>query len=117
MGYRLLQAQRKKQVAGMLNIASGIMPESESGLLVDPTQEDPFETFLRKGAFPRHVKELIQQAGLQWSIRRLFAAMAIGAALGAVIGVTFQPSGFTTVSAVAFAMLAEPIPYFYLTLK
>lgn len=118
LGYRFLETQRKKQVAGMLTVVSGaIAEEPGSGILVDPAQEDPLDAFLRKGAFPRRAQQLIQQAGLQWSLRRLFTGMAIGAVTGAVLGITLRPAGFLVLSILLPAFLLGGVPYFYLKFK
>jgi tight adherence protein B len=118
VGYRFLEAQRKKQVAGMLDVAAGNMPEQgETSILVDRTSESPFDTVLKKAAVTARLGRMIQQAGLQWTVSRLLISMAVGAAAGAVIGITLRPVGFLILSVIVMALLLGSLPYLYLRFK
>ena len=118
LGYRFLEAQRKKQVEGMLDVVSGNTAEhSETSILVDRTTENPFDAVLKKAAFSARLTRMIQQAGLQWTVSRLLIAIGVGAAVGAVIGATLRPLGFQMLSVVATAVVLGALPYLYLRFK
>lgn len=118
LGYRFLETQRKKQVAGMLDVAAGNVTEpGETSILVDRTTENPFDTVLKKAAFTARLGRMIQQAGLQWTVSRLLISMGVGAVVGAVIGITFRPVGFLILSIIGMALLLGSLPYLYLRFK
>ncbi len=114
MGYRVLEAQRKSQVHGMLQTASGVAPESESTILVDRTSVSSLDAAIKKTPMAVQLGRMIQQAGLQWTVSRLLIAMTVGAVVGAVIGIAFNPLGFALLSMLALGLLLGSLPYGYL---
>jgi len=114
VGYRFLEAQRKSQVQGMLQTISGTSTESETTILVDPGAVNPFDTFLNRSEIPARLGRMIQQGGMQWTVSRLLIAIGVAGLVGAVIGITFNPLGFTLLSMLALALLLGSLPYLYL---
>jgi len=118
MGYRFLEAQRKKQVEGMLSVVTGEPTEGlESVVLEPPAGDDAIEAFFRKTGELERLHKFIQQAGLTWSVTRLVAATLIGAIFGALLGWFLRPLGFIALSILLGAMLLGSFPYLYVRMK
>src|SRR5579885_864647 len=79
LGYRFLESQRKKQVAGMLQVVSGLPGAAAApSILLDQNEDDPVEALMRKSQVTSQLSSMIQQSGLPWTVSRLVAQMAIG---------------------------------------
>jgi tight adherence protein B len=118
LGYRFLESQRKKQVAGMLQVVSGQAPEDATpSVLVDPVEKDPLEAILRNSEVSNRLHAMIQQSGLPWTVSRLVALMAMCAAGGAALGFFFRPLGFMILSTIGGAILVGSLPFIFLRLK
>ena len=106
VGLKFFDARRKRQVASMLQTASGEPVVTVANLLkeLEPDKPTGFKAIVGSLHFSRHAQEMIQQAGLTWTATRLISAMGLmtipGAALGFMVG---GPSG-TVVGALAFGM-------------
>ena len=117
LGYRFLETQRKKQVAGMLDVVSGNTPrDGQTSVLVDRAQDDPVSAFLRADVADR-LHRMIQQSGLNWTVTRLIATMVIFAAIGAALGLIFRPLGVVFFSVVLPLIGCGSLPYLYLRVK
>lgn len=118
LGYRFLEAQRKKQVAGMLEVVSGNAPsDAAPSILIEPSEADPLEAILRSSEISSRLSTMIQQSGLPWSPSRLIAMMLMFGIAGAVVGFVFRPLGFLLLSTCAGAALVGSLPYIYLRVK
>jgi len=118
VGYRFLEAQRKKQVESMLDIASGrSSKEAQTSILIDRSSEDPIEQLWRDTAAMHRLTRFIQQSGLSWTVSRLVALTAITAVAGGIVGFIFRPLGFVTFSALGAAVLFGMMPSIYLRWK
>jgi len=118
VGYRFLEAQRKKQVEGMLNVVSGNPSEGLEPVVLEPSAaDDPLETFIRKTGELERLRKFIQQAGLTWSVTRLLATILISAVFGALLGWFLRPLGFVALSILLGTLLAGSVPYLYVRIK
>ncbi len=118
LGFRFLENQRKKQVEGMLSQVSGKNPDQiETAILVETVVENPLEALITKAGFSERMNRFIQQSGLQWSVGRLVGATIIGAVVGSVIGLTFRPLGFLSLSIICTGLLLGSLPSLYLRFK
>lgn len=117
VGYRFLESQRKSQVQGMLQTVSGNAPEAESTILVNRATVSSFDAAINRTALSIRLGRMIQQAGLQWTVSRLLIAITVAGLVGAVIGITFNPLGFTLLSVLALALLLGSLPYMYLSYR
>ncbi len=118
LGYRFLETQRKKQVAGMLEVVSGTS-ESDAGpsILVDRGEEDPLQTLLQNAELSNRLNAMIQQSGLPWTPSRLIAMIAMFAVAGAALGFFFRPLGFLLLSTIGGAILIGSAPFLFLRWK
>ena len=117
LGYRMLEAQRKKQVEGMLNAVSGEGVDlSQPTILMNQPEIDAVEKVLDKGLYGRALK-LIQQSGLPWTVSRLVFSILIGLAIGGFLGYVFLPVGIPFVAGLIGAALGGSLPYLFLRLK
>jgi tight adherence protein B len=118
IGYRFLEAQRKKQVAGLLDVVSGRpVGQTETPILLDAAEDDPFEVLLRKMQVTGRLNQFIQQSGLPWTPSRLIAATLITGIVGGILGFFLRPLGFVTFSVIGAAVLLGSIPSFFLRFK
>jgi len=118
VGYRFLETQRKKQVASMLDVVSGRPSgETETTILRDTGDEDPFEAMLGKMEVTGRLNRFIQQSGLPWTASRLIAATVIAGIVGGVLGFFLRPLGFVSFSVIAAAALFGSLPAVFLRFK
>jgi tight adherence protein B len=114
MALKYFDARRKKQVASMLETASGESKVSVTSLLkeLEPDRATGLKRLLQTMQFQRHAAEQIQQAGLNWSPSRLVSAMGLMAIPGLGLGslVPFLLNGWVT--AVVLALVFGGTPYF-----
>ena len=113
LGSRFLELRGKKQMETILNPTTGQVQEVETSILVAPTNRDPLDAFLERSQLQGSITTLLQQAGLQWAPSHLLVAMAVGAVVGGVLGLTIAPLGFAYGSMVAFAFGAYWIIFTY----
>ena len=119
VGTKFVDAQRKKQVAGILQTASGETVVTVTNLLkeLEPERGSGFRAILARIQFSKHAQEQIQQAGMSWSPTRMLSAMGLaaipGLGLGAVIPVLLNGPFTGIVLGCVFATL----PYFYVRKK
>src|SRR5437764_802143 len=110
---KFFDARRKKQVASMLETASGESTVTVTTLLKEIESEKPrgMKRILASLQFSRHATEQIQQAGLNWSASRLIAAMGLamipGFGLGAMLPILLN--GPTT--AITLGLVFGALPY------
>src|SRR6185312_13645918 len=88
VGLKFFDARRKRQVANMLQTASGEPVVAMSNLLkeIEPDRRTGIRAVIQSLQFSKHAAEMIQQAGLNWTVSRLFAAMGLMTIPGAAIG-------------------------------
>ncbi|MDE3167982.1 MAG: type II secretion system F family protein [Acidobacteriota bacterium] len=119
MALKFFDARRKKQVADMLDMASGESKVSVTNLLkeLEPDRPTGMKRLLASFEFSKHAAEQIQQAGLNWSPTRLVAAMGLMAIPGLGIGsmVPFLLNG--PVTAIILAAIFGGMPYFIVRQK
>lgn len=115
VGLKFFDSRRKRQVASMLQTASGEQVVSMTNLLkeIEPDKQTGLKALVTSLQFSRHAEEMIQQAGLNWTATRLISAMGLltipGAGLGYILG---GPTG-CVLGALVFGML----PYFFVRQK
>jgi tight adherence protein B len=115
VGLKFFDARRKRQVASMLQTASGEPVVTVANLLkeLEPDKATGLKALIGSLHFSKHAQEMIQQAGLNWTATRLISAMGLmtipGAGLGMMLG---GPSG-CVLGALCFFML----PYLYVRKK
>src|SRR5215472_1936309 len=119
VGTKFFDARRKKQVAGMLETASGDSAVSVATLLkeLDPERATGFKALLTSFQFSRHAQVQLQQAGLNWSSARLMAAMGLAAMPGLGLGslLPILLNGPTT--AIALGIVGAAAPYLFVRHK
>ena len=117
LGHRFLETQSKQRVEAMLRTASGEDKGGEASILMGPAETDPVGDLLAHFQIPGKIANLLQQAGLPWTVTHLVLSMAIGAVVGAIAGWILQPLGFQFLSALGFAFALGGAPYFYVLHK
>src|SRR5690349_2473073 len=92
VGLKFFDARRKKQVADMLQTASGEPVAQVTNLLkdIDPDKPTGLKALLQNLQFSKHAQEQIQQAGLNWSPTRLLMGMGLAMIPGLGLGAWWQ---------------------------
>lgn len=117
LGARMLESQRKRQVAGMLSAVAGQEAgPAEPVILMQEAKPDAAGAVLDDALF-RRTQRFIQQSGVPWTVSRLFASMLIGGVTGGLLGWLFLPLGFPIVGALTGALVLGSLPYLYLRIK
>src|SRR5215208_2963276 len=77
VGLKFFDARRKRQVASMLETASGEPVVTVANLLkeLEPERQTGLKSLIASLHFSKHAQEMIQQAGLNWTPTRLISAM------------------------------------------
>jgi len=115
VGLKFFDARRKRQVASMLQTASGEPVIAMSNLLkeIEPERRAGLQAVIQSLHFSKHAAEMIQQAGLNWTVSRLMAAMGLMTIPGALLGFTFGgPAG-----CVGGALVFGTLPYVFVRKK
>lgn len=119
VGTKFVDARRKKQMADLLDTASGDSAVSVATLLkeLDPERPSGFKALLGSFQFSRHAQVQLQQAGLNWSSARLLAAMGLAAIPGLGVGslLPILLNGPTT--AIVLAITGAAAPYIFVRHK
>ena len=114
LALKFLDARRKKQVAEMLETASGENKVTVTSLLkeLEPERPTGMKRILASLQFSKHAAEQIQQAGLNWSPSRLIGAMGLMAIPGLGVGslIPFLLNG--PITAIVLALIFGGTPYF-----
>ena len=119
VGFKFFDALRKKQVAEMLQTASGETVVKVSNLLKEIETDKPtgFKAFIKSFQFSRHAQQQIQQAGMTWSSTRLLTAMALAMLPGLGIGSLLPVLMNGPVTAIVLALVFALLPYLYVRRK
>src|SRR4051794_9008876 len=115
VGLKFFDARRKRQVADMLQTAAGEPVIAISNLLkeIEPDKASGLKALIQSLQFSKHAAEMIQQAGLNWTVNRLLSAMGLMTIPGAFIGfMVAGPSG-----CVGCALFFGMLPYIFVRKK
>jgi tight adherence protein B len=119
LGLRLLETQRRKQVANVLAAVGGDSAGSTTAgdALLLPRRGVPLPANARGAQLWRRCDRLIQQAGLSWTVPNLlFATVALTVA-GLLVGWWLRPLGFLWLSLAAVGLLFGVAPVSYVRAK
>jgi tight adherence protein B len=117
LGTRYLETQRRKRIAGMLQVVTAESVVVTTSLLKDQENSGDGSGLSRlfKSLDVVHkTDDMIQQAALSWSTTRLFRTMAIMAMPGLLLGILFPVMLNAAVSCLVFAGVGAALPYFYI---
>ncbi len=111
LGLRLLEAERKKRVAGILQTVAGrIYPPEARVLLKKPESVSRLEAALERWPATRWLEKRIRQAGLNWAPAQVVAASLALAAAGALIGTQIRVLILPGLSSVALSVACGSLP-------
>jgi tight adherence protein B len=115
VGLKFFDARRKRQVASMLQTASGEPVVTVANLLkeIEPDKPTGLKALITSLHFSRHAQEMIQQAGLNWTATRLISAMGLMTIPGAGLGMMVAGPSGCVMGALVFAIL----PYVFVRKK
>lgn len=115
LGWKYLEAQKKKKVTEMLQTAVGETHHVETKVLMeaDSGGNDALKQFLSRFNFAKVLETRIQQAGLTMSLNTLLIQMLVLTIPGALIGARLNPLMFRGLSAAALAAVGAMLPYIY----
>jgi tight adherence protein B len=114
-GFKYIETQRTKKVAGMLKTVSGEATFADTSVLRSEVNPDP--GILSHLRFYHHTEMYLRQSGLDWTMGRLFLTMAILGAIGALLGTKLPVLVFTSLSIIALGVFFALLPYVYVRIK
>jgi tight adherence protein B len=115
VGMKFFEAKRKSQVTGMLNTASGEREITISNLLKEAEPDKPtgLRAVLASLQFSHKAEVLISEAGMTWTVNRLFTTMALMALPGLVLGILFPFLLNAALTCLALASCGGCLPYLF----
>ncbi len=119
LGVRFLERQRRKQVEDVLASTPGGTPSATESTILRPEDKGDaaVEGLLKRAGILSYFKQMIQQAGSNWTPTGLVAAMAVTALMGGILGALFYPLPVAWVGVVLPASVGATAPLFILRLK
>src|SRR3984957_3163522 len=116
---KFFDARRKKQVASMLQTASGETVITITNLLreVEAERGPGLRRLFSTSQFTKHAQTQIQQAGMSWSPTRLISAMALATLPGLAIGAAAPLLLNGPLTAIALAGVFALVPYLFVRHK
>jgi tight adherence protein B len=115
VGMKFFEAKRKSQVTGMLNTASGEREITISNLLKEAEPDKPtgIHALFASLQFSHKAEIRISEAGLTWTVGRLYTAMAVMALPGLVLGIMFPLLLNAPITALVLAACGGCLPYLF----
>lgn len=112
LGLRLLEAERKKRVAGILQTVAGrnYPPESRV-LLKKPKSVSRLEAALARWPATHRLENWIRQAGMNWAPAQLIATSLVLALFGALIGTQVRVLLLPGLSSIGLAAAFAAFPF------
>jgi tight adherence protein B len=119
VGFKFFEERRRKQVASMIQMASGEDAAQAVNLLRDADPEKPkgLKGLIESLHLSRNATVQIQQAGLNWTADKLFSTMAIMAIPGLIAGLMFPFLLGRAITCFTLASIGALAPYFYVRSK
>jgi tight adherence protein B len=119
VAWNFLEARRKKKVVGMLETVAGDKTVTETTVLKDAAGEakDFLNKLVSQFDLAATLQARIQQAGMDWSVGKLVAVMAVAGMIGGVIGFRFNPLIIRPVSIAVLMLAFGCLPYFFISRK
>jgi tight adherence protein B len=118
-GLKFYDKRRQLQVRAVLKTNSGEAPRSQTKILKDLPGEDPrpVERILNYFNLSGRAEAAIKQAGLDWTVERLLAAMAMSGVAGGFLGAVFLKSLSTLTAVMLTGGLGLLLPYLFVLRK
>ncbi|MCS7314508.1 MAG: type II secretion system F family protein [Bryobacterales bacterium] len=116
LGLRLLEAERKKRVAGMLQTVAGRIYAEEARILVrEATGLSKLESALARWPVTANLDKFIRQAGLDWNPVQVVIVSALLAAVGALAGTQLRILMLPWLSSLGLALVLGGLPLFVIS--
>lgn len=113
VGWQFVETQRKKKVVGMLQTVSGSDMVAETTVLKDlkGAGSDALSRMLEGLNLTKKLQAHIQQAGMDWTVSKLFFIMLALALVGGALGFRFRILVIPWASMVVLALIFALLPY------
>lgn len=117
-GLKYWETERKKRVAGMLQIASGESSASRQKIILRSDEDNsPITLFLGRWEFSRKLDLWIKQAGLEWPPEQLPLSAAVLAIIGGFLGAWTRFFFSAVPSALVLACILGSLPFLFVSRK
>jgi Flp pilus assembly protein TadB len=117
LGLKVVENQRRRQVAGMIQTVSGESAPEGPSLILRPVETDTFADAFNALPFASRWDRLLKQAGLTWTGPQLLLSMAGGGIAGLLIGIKVHVLVDLIPSMIGFACLFGSLPYLLVARK
>jgi tight adherence protein B len=118
-GLKFYERRRQQQVRAALKTISGEAPRPQTKILKDLPGEErrPLERILTYFNLAGHAEAAIKQAGLDWTLERLFLAMGMSTVGGAFLGALLLKSLPAAAAASLMGSVFLVLPYLFVLHK
>jgi len=118
-GLKFYDKRRRLQVRAVLKTISGEAPRPQTKILKDLPGEDrrPVERILAYFNLAIRAEAAIKQAGLDWTLERLLAAMTVTGIAGGFLGAVFLKTLSTLTAVLVMGGIGLALPYLFVLRK
>jgi tight adherence protein B len=118
-GLKYYEQRRKQQVRTVLKTIGGDTPPPQTKILKDLPGEErrPLERVLAHFNLAGRAEAAIKQAGLDWTVERLFLAMTMSAIVGGLVGTVLLKSLPTLTAFLLTGTVGLLVPYLFVMQK
>jgi tight adherence protein B len=117
--FKFYDKRRRQQVRSVLKAISGDAPKAQTKILKDLRGEDrrPLERLLSRFNLADRAEAAIRQAGLDWTVERLFVAMAMCGAAAGLFGALVLRTLSTLTAALITGAIGLMLPLLFVLRK
>ena len=115
LGLRVLESERRKKMTGILGATSEQSAQAESEILSEEQGKTLFD--FESLAIYRHIRETLDQAGLEWTPGAIVGLSAGCACLGLLLGLRVSVPVFREFTMFGLGFLFGGVPYLYIRWK
>lgn len=116
-GLKVMEAQRRKRVSGMLATIEGRTAEPEPSVLVEPGKARDVPDFMADLKISESFQKATQQAGVDWKLSHLVFASVVAGVLGVFMGSLLPLLVFPWLTMIVLGMLFASLPWLLLMSK
>jgi tight adherence protein B len=117
IGLRFYEKQRRKRLVSMLRTVTENGEEHHVNLLIDETDKKDDEGLTGSLNIAEHIKNVLNESGLDWTISRLAVTSSATFAIGAILSLWVPLPSAPALRALGIGLCTGAVPYFYVTKK
>ncbi|HWF07532.1 MAG TPA: type II secretion system F family protein [Bryobacteraceae bacterium] len=116
-GLRFYEKQRRRKLVSMLRTVTENGEDHHVNLLIENAPKDGVQDLLGEMNITGHIKNVLTESGLDWTLSRLLTTMGVTFMLGAIASAWVPLGAPAAVRALALGICTGFVPYFYVSKK